>query len=173
MQITSTASSPPPSSSAICPGVNGPMPDIKGSGTIPKDIDVVMIVGSNVSHPPMVACCHPNKVQLLDSCFLWCKIPGGDYYTNTNKTGAPKLETVDDISGNFSSCLKLYGFNKDSDGGSGTEDSEYGGAVQWNIPSASMASSSGRGTRLASLSTAGLLLGVWGLAMFGGGDLLL
>ncbi|KAM7192988.1 hypothetical protein V8F33_008036 [Rhypophila sp. PSN 637] len=170
MEITSTASS------ATCPGVNGPMPDIKGSETIPKDIDVVMIVGSNVSHPPMVACCHPNKVQLLDSCFLWCKIPGGDYYTNTNKTGAPKLETVDDIYGNFSSCLKLYGFNKpeESDGGSGGTE-EYGGAVQWNIPSASMASSSGRGTttRLASLSTAGLLLGVWGLAMFGGSDLLL
>ena len=124
----------------------GSMPDITGVETIPNDIDVVMIVGNNVSHPAMVNCCAPNKVQLLDGCYLWCQIPGGNFHTNTNQTTA-ELTTKEDIFRNISTCLDLNGL-KESDRAS----------VQAHIPS--------MGGRVSStLSTMGL--GVWALVMFG------
>ncbi|KAK4206227.1 hypothetical protein QBC37DRAFT_140818 [Rhypophila decipiens] len=139
--------------SSICPGTSrSAMPTIDSKDTIPQDIDVVMITGNNVSHPAMTACCAPNKVQLLDGCYLWCKIPGGDYYTNTGQRGAPKLETKSDIFRNISSCLDLNGFNQ--------HEGEKG-SVQGNIVSASLATGS-RG----SLSTLGL--GIWALVVLGG-----
>ncbi|KAK4209239.1 hypothetical protein QBC37DRAFT_430635 [Rhypophila decipiens] len=130
--------------SDICPGTSKTaMPSLGGIDTIPKDIDVVMITGNNVSHPAMNACCAPNKVQLLDGCYLWCKIPGG----------TPKLETKDAIFRNITSCLQVNDYLD--------EDDEGRGAVQANIVTASLATGS-----KGSLSTLGL--GIWALAVFGG-----
>ncbi|KAM7189669.1 hypothetical protein V8F33_009917 [Rhypophila sp. PSN 637] len=131
--------------SDICPGTSKTaMPSIDSFDTIPKDIDVVMITGNNVSNPAMNACCAPNKVQLLDGCYLWCKIPGG----------TPKLETEHDIFRNISSCLRVNEHIDEDDGGRGA-------SVQAKIVTASLAT----GPK-ASLSTLGL--GIWALVVFGG-----
>ncbi|OIW22407.1 hypothetical protein CONLIGDRAFT_697571 [Coniochaeta ligniaria NRRL 30616] len=50
------------------------IPDPK-SLPIPQDINVMIAPGSNTSLTPMVTCCQPNPVQVVDSCTLWCELP--------------------------------------------------------------------------------------------------
>lgn len=92
---------------------NGALPDIKGIETIPKDIPVAMIGGSNVSHPAMTTCCAPNAVQLLDGCYLWCKIPAGPDPTHTAALAGH------DIFQNFTTCLRLSGLSESENVGIG------------------------------------------------------
>ncbi|KAM7199962.1 hypothetical protein V8F33_004136 [Rhypophila sp. PSN 637] len=103
---TSTCQGPP----------NGALPDIKGVDTIPKDINVGMIGGSNISQPAMTTCCAPNKVQLLDGCYLWCKIP--------QTGGAP------DIFQNFTSCLRGNGLDGSQNAAIGGNISNMGASGQ-------------------------------------------
>ena len=45
----------------------------------------------------MRLCCAPNRVQIVDGCYLWCEIPKA-YFNNTDKNGA--------MSG-FAACLTV------------------------------------------------------------------
>lgn len=67
------------------------IPDIKGIETIPQNINVVMVGASNDTLQAMTSCCAPHYVQVLDGCYLWCKLPGPEH--------------VDNIHSNFTSCL--------------------------------------------------------------------
>lgn len=54
---------------------------------IPQNINVVATPGNDTSYPPMKACCEPNRVQIVDGCYLWCEIPKR-YFNGTDKDGA-------------------------------------------------------------------------------------
>lgn len=62
---------------------------------IPQNINVVATPGNDTSYPPMQLCCAPNRVQIVDGCYLWCEIPRA-YFNNTDKNGAM---------GGFGACL--------------------------------------------------------------------
>jgi hypothetical protein len=72
------------------------VPDIK-SLPIPQNINVVVAPGSNASFPPMVSCCQPNPVHVVDNCTLWCEIPKS-YFDNK--------ASQDDVGSKLSSCLR-------------------------------------------------------------------
>jgi hypothetical protein len=72
--------------------------DIPG---LPQNITTVIIHGRNASYPPMVVCCTPNPVHLVDSCFVWCEVPPA-----FSKSPAPGLDML--------SCLHRYGWNGSS-----------------------------------------------------------
>jgi len=62
---------------------------------IPQNINVVATPGNDTSYPPMKACCEPNRVQIVDGCYLWCEMPKR-YFNGTDKDSARS---------SFSSCL--------------------------------------------------------------------
>ncbi|KAM7210260.1 hypothetical protein V8F06_014354 [Rhypophila decipiens] len=117
-------------------------PDITGVDTIPQNINVVMLGGSNNTLEAMTNCCAPNYVQVLDGCYLWCKIP--------ESGSEPKqLKTADDIRRNISACLDVSGLRKEGRVG-----------IALHIPN-----TGGRATVAPVLSTTGL--GIVGLVMVG------
>ncbi|KAK4206485.1 hypothetical protein QBC37DRAFT_434863 [Rhypophila decipiens] len=126
---TSTSPATAIPTSLLPPKCDGPpynaQPDIRSIPTLPKDINIAMIGGENVSHPAMVRCCYPNHVQLLDSCYLWCQIPEpGDSNNEKDSQGRSKFSHAQDIAHNFTSCL--------------THDPAFNGSenrgIQWHIP---------------------------------------
>ncbi|KAK4152740.1 hypothetical protein C8A00DRAFT_44226 [Chaetomidium leptoderma] len=68
---------------------------------IPQDINVMVIPGTDTSNPPMVTCCAPNRVQIIDRCWLWCELPQS--YLNGS--------TQEDARGATSTCLRINGRN--------------------------------------------------------------
>lgn len=48
---------------------------IRSDLPIPKNISWAAIPGRNISASPMVACCSPNPVHLIDNCYEWCELP--------------------------------------------------------------------------------------------------
>lgn len=68
---------------------------------IPQDINVIALPGTNTSDPAMVTCCAPNRVQIVDGCYLWCEIPAS-YFNGTDDEGAQQ---------GTSSCLRVNGRN--------------------------------------------------------------
>lgn len=42
--------------------------------SIPHNIPVIVIPGSNASDAAMVNCCHPYPVAVADSCYEWCQV---------------------------------------------------------------------------------------------------
>lgn len=55
-----------------CP--DSSIPDI-ASLPVPHNINLMVIPGSNASYHPMVTCCEPNPVQVVNECWLWCEVP--------------------------------------------------------------------------------------------------
>ena len=88
------------STNATCPG-NASIPSIE-SLPVPQDINVMVIPGSNASYPPMRACCQPNKVAVVNDCWLWCEVPKSYF-----ERDASQQQVQDATSG----CLRAYGRN--------------------------------------------------------------
>jgi hypothetical protein len=76
------------------------MPAIE-SLPIPQNINAIVLPGTNTSDPAMVTCCAPNRVQIVDGCYLWCEIPAS-YLDGTDDAGARSAT---------SSCLEEHGRN--------------------------------------------------------------
>lgn len=76
---------------AVCPP-NTELPDI-GNLPIPKDLNVYVQPGTNVSVPGLVTCCSPNKVQLANTCYVWCQIP--DTFFNGTKSSSTLTDGFD------------------------------------------------------------------------------
>lgn len=72
------------------------IPDII-SLPIPQNINVMVVPGSDASYPPMVTCCQPNRVQVVNNCSLWCEVPKS-YFDN----GANHQDVTDATS----ACLR-------------------------------------------------------------------
>ncbi|KAK3307656.1 uncharacterized protein B0T15DRAFT_493121 [Chaetomium strumarium] len=66
---------------------------------VPKDINYVLVPGTNVSAPWMVECCTPNPVSLIAGCYVWCEIPASRVFAG--KDG--KLDT------DIDSCMRAKG----------------------------------------------------------------
>ena len=64
---------------------------------IPADIPYFSTAGI-VNDPDMIACCSPNPVNLVESCYLWCRLPSS--YANLNR---------EDAGDDFSGCLDSRG----------------------------------------------------------------
>ncbi|RKU46598.1 hypothetical protein DL546_006118 [Coniochaeta pulveracea] len=77
---------------------------------IPQDINVLAVPGSNVSSAPMVTCCQPNPVHVVNNCTLWCEIPKS-YFDN----GA----SHDTVSAALSTCLRTNMGNSTSPSAAG------------------------------------------------------
>jgi hypothetical protein len=77
----------------------GPVSEMPGidSLPIPQNINVVSTPGNDTAYPPMASCCAPNRVQIVDGCYLWCEIPKS-YFNGTDNDGAGSA---------FSTCLRL------------------------------------------------------------------
>lgn len=86
---------------ATCPGDTS-IPSIE-SLPIPQDINVMVVPGSNTSYPPMTTCCQPNKVEVVNDCWLWCQIPQSYF----DHDGASQQDVQDATS----SCLRVNGQN--------------------------------------------------------------
>jgi hypothetical protein len=76
------------------------MPAIE-SLPIPQNINAIVLPGTNTSDPAMVTCCAPNRVQIVDGCYLWCEIPAS-YFVGSDDAGARSAT---------SSCLEEHGRN--------------------------------------------------------------
>ncbi|KAJ0166442.1 hypothetical protein CTA2_7309 [Colletotrichum tanaceti] len=72
---------------------------IRADLPIPTNISRAVIPGRNISAAPMVACCSPNPVRLIDDCYEWCELP--DKY---ERDEARALDA-------FGSCLSANGRN--------------------------------------------------------------
>ncbi|KAK3900372.1 hypothetical protein C8A05DRAFT_36000 [Staphylotrichum tortipilum] len=83
---------------------------------IPNTINVVATPGNDTSYPPMVTCCAPSRVQIVDGCYLWCEIPAR-YYGKDGKG------SKDDARSDVSSCLRS------SRRGNGSGEEEHGGRI--------------------------------------------
>lgn len=77
------------------------IPDIM-SLPIPQNINVMVVPGSNASFPPMVTCCQPNPVQVVNNCSLWCELP---------KSYFEKGASHQDVQDQTSNCLRVNGGN--------------------------------------------------------------
>jgi hypothetical protein len=88
---------------ATCPPPTQ-LPDYQ-SLPIPTNISFLLIPGANTSDEAVRACCAPNSVNLVESCYEWCEIPLK--YRNGSASGS----SADDIELQFSTCLKLEGKN--------------------------------------------------------------
>ncbi|KAK1765279.1 hypothetical protein QBC33DRAFT_545074 [Phialemonium atrogriseum] len=66
----------------ICPA-NNSIPALE-SLPLPKDINYVITPGDNPKDKAVVACCAPNSVNLVDSCYLWCET--SSQYSNKSDT---------------------------------------------------------------------------------------
>ncbi|KAK4033073.1 hypothetical protein C8A01DRAFT_50265 [Parachaetomium inaequale] len=68
---------------------------------VPQNINLMIIPGTDTAARPMVPCCAPNPVQLVNDCWLWCEIPAS-YFNGTDKEGARQAS---------SACLETNGRN--------------------------------------------------------------
>ncbi|KAM7201585.1 hypothetical protein V8F20_004813 [Naviculisporaceae sp. PSN 640] len=108
---TTSTTSVDPYIQSLLPKCEGPpynsQPSIAGIDEIPKNINVAMVGGSDITFPAMVSCCYPNHVQLYNGCYLWCKIPE-PREGEVDNLGQPKkkLENWDDVFSNFTQCLR-------------------------------------------------------------------
>lgn len=82
-----------------CP--DSALPDI-ASLPIPKNISVMVVPNSDTSYAPMVPCCQPNPVQVVNDCSLWCEVPKS-YFNNSASHQAVQDAT--------SACLRANGRN--------------------------------------------------------------
>ncbi len=98
----------------------GPLTSIPDISTlpIPHTINAVATPGNDTSYAPMVTCCAPSRVQIVDGCYLWCEIPAR-YYGKDGK--ASKEDAQRDVS----SCLHL---GQNGSGGNGGGE-EHGGRI--------------------------------------------
>ncbi len=69
-----------------CPGGNSAVPDLR-SLPIPQNINVMVRTGTNTSNPAMSTCCAPNRVQIVDGCYLWCEVPRRYFNGSTSQSG--------------------------------------------------------------------------------------
>ena len=65
---------------------------------ISDDTYYVITPGQNTSDAAMVACCSPNAVNIVDTCYLWCEVPS----TYSDK---------DTVTTDFGNCLRQNGKN--------------------------------------------------------------
>ncbi|KAH6650202.1 hypothetical protein F5144DRAFT_543288 [Chaetomium tenue] len=87
--------------STTCPP-HTQMPDIHNL-PIPQNINVMVTPGNDTSYQPMEICCEPNRVQIVDGCYLWCELPER-YFNGTDKKGAQASS---------SSCMNFQGLESD------------------------------------------------------------
>ncbi|KAB5586294.1 hypothetical protein GE09DRAFT_1049259 [Coniochaeta sp. 2T2.1] len=104
------------------------LPDVK-SLPIPQNINVMVAPGSDASFPPMVTCCQPNPVQVVDHCTLWCELP---------KSYFDKGESRGDVDNKAASCLRLHGGNTTWPKISGFQLNAGGRTGSWTVKQASI-----------------------------------
>lgn len=81
---------------AGCPAGNSGIPAIE-SMPIPQNINVMVRAGTNTSNHAMTTCCAPNRVQIVDGCYLWCEVPRHYFNTSAGRDG---------VSGAMRQCIR-------------------------------------------------------------------
>lgn len=69
---------------------------------VPVDVPYFVMPG-RTNDTAMAACCHPQPLDLIDNCYVWCELPSQLY---ANRSDAPSEAT---LGASFADCLVANG----------------------------------------------------------------